>query len=321
MLYGAAPSRPRFVICTPAIRFESEVLFHEGLAGVLAFVREGLRAGEPVVVVAGAAKIAALSAELGSAAAMVRFVDTSGVADNPGRILPLWLDFVAACQRDGRAARGISARAWAAGSNIEQAEGDLHEALLDFALADTVEFRLLRCWDAGALDPALVDAAGPRQPVGDADDLRHASPACAPPAGLLSRECWPLTAATATATPLPFDSASLHAARRKVADRGVSAGLRRGQRDDLVLVVSELAANSVRHGGGRGWLRVWQADDALVCEVSDRGLFQDPLAGRRTPDPQRPGGRGLWLAHQLSDLVQLRSDADGTVVRVHMRRG
>ena len=35
---------------------------------------------------------------------------------------------------------------------------------------------------------------------------------------------------------------------------------------------------------------------------------------------QRENGRGMWLANQLCDLVQLRSSPEGTVVRMHMQR-
>jgi anti-sigma regulatory factor (Ser/Thr protein kinase) len=42
----------------------------------------------------------------------------------------------------------------------------------------------------------------------------------------------------------------------------------------------------------------------------------DPLAGRLTPAHDQEGGRGLYLVHQLCDLVQLRSSPSGTTVRV-----
>ena len=71
------------------------------------------------------------------------------------------------------------------------------------------------------------------------------------------------------------------------------------------------------HGGGRGVLRVWEQDGALVCEVHDDGLLADAFAGRRAPAVDAESGRGLWLVNQLSDLVQVRSGADGTSVRVH----
>src|SRR5688572_10033891 len=42
--------------------------------------------------------------------------------------------------------------------------------------------------------------------------------------------------------------------------------------DDLVLTVDELAANSMRHGGGRGELRLWIDDGGTaVAQVADRG--------------------------------------------------
>jgi hypothetical protein len=43
--------------------------------------------------------------------------------------------------------------------------------------------------------------------------------------------------------------------------------------------------------------------------------------GRTPPSPDQRAGRGLWLANQLCDLVQIRSTEAGTVVRLHMRGG
>jgi anti-sigma regulatory factor (Ser/Thr protein kinase) len=63
-------------------------------------------------------------------------------------------------------------------------------------------------------------------------------------------------------------------------------------------------------------LRTWLQPDALVCEVTDRGRLDDPLVGRLAPAPEEQRGRGLWLANQLSDLVQIRSTPEGTAVRV-----
>ena len=38
--------------------------------------------------------------------------------------------------------------------------------------------------------------------------------------------------------------------------------------------------------------------------------------GRRRPDPLGDGGMGLYLVHQLCDLVQTRTGPAGTTVRV-----
>jgi hypothetical protein len=68
-------------------------------------------------------------------------------------------------------------------------------------------------------------------------------------------------------------------------------------------------------------LRVWDEGDSVICEVSDRGRMDKPLAGRARPELDEQGGWGLWLANQLCDLVQLRTLADGMVVRLHVRAG
>jgi len=130
------------------------------------------------------------------------------------------------------------------------------------------------------------------------------------------------------ATPLPdppgppaelsFGSGSLTGLRDLVSRHAATAGLDSSRAADLVLAVDELATNSLRHGGGRGTLRIWRDDGTLVCEVRDAGRIENPMAGRERPPPERDGGRGLWMVNQLCDLVQLRSFPDGVTVRVHM---
>jgi hypothetical protein len=68
-------------------------------------------------------------------------------------------------------------------------------------------------------------------------------------------------------------------------------------------------------------MRVGRARDTLVFEVADGGRIADPLAGRRRPPGSQQGGHGLWLCNQVCDLVQLRTFAGGSVVRLHTRLG
>src|SRR5216683_1269436 len=68
-----------------------------------------------------------------------------------------------------------------------------------------------------------------------------------------------------------FDGDSLYALRAAVAAHGLQAGLAEGRLGDLVLAVHELAANAVRHGGGRGRLQIWDTGGMLRCEVTDDG--------------------------------------------------
>jgi anti-sigma regulatory factor (Ser/Thr protein kinase) len=85
---------------------------------------------------------------------------------------------------------------------------------------------------------------------------------------------------------------------------------------DLTTALREILDNSVGHGGGGGTLRLWHDREAFVCEVRDTGHIEDPMIGRRrqVDDSGRPSG--LWLANQLCDMVQVRSSADGTTVRL-----
>lgn len=111
-----------------------------------------------------------------------------------------------------------------------------------------------------------------------------------------------------------FDEDSLYGVRAAVAAHVATvAGVRTV--DTVVLIAHELASNAVRHGGGQGRLRLWTAEGSLHCEVSDAGagLEVPALAGRTLPAPSLPGGRGLWIARQLSELSIVTSAAGTTV--------
>ena len=65
-------------------------------------------------------------------------------------------------------------------------------------------------------------------------------------------------------------------------------------------------------------MSIWRDNGTLLCEVRDGGHLDDPLAGRQPPAHGQLNGRGLWMANQLCDLVQIRSLPDGNVVRLHV---
>jgi anti-sigma regulatory factor (Ser/Thr protein kinase) len=96
------------------------------------------------------------------------------------------------------------------------------------------------------------------------------------------------------------------------------AGLAEDRASDLVLAVSEVAANTLRHTRSSGTLAIWHDANEVVCEIRDEGVLTDPLAGQRKPPADASGGHGLWIVHQVCDRVELTSDASGTTVRMHM---
>ncbi|WP_199443165.1 sensor histidine kinase [Umezawaea beigongshangensis] len=106
------------------------------------------------------------------------------------------------------------------------------------------------------------------------------------------------------------------AARRAVteADRSGLPGTEIG---NLVLSVSEVVTNALRHGRGPVRFRVWSAPGQLVATVHDRGTGPaDPFAGLLPASNSPSGGFGLWLAHQLCSHVTLDRGADGFTVRL-----
>jgi hypothetical protein len=89
------------------------------------------------------------------------------------------------------------------------------------------------------------------------------------------------------------------------------------QVESLVLAVHEIAANSLSQGGSSGSYRVARRPDP-VCEIRDIGTIVEPPAGRGYPGSESVRGRGLWIATQLCDLVQVRTRSSGSTVRMHL---
>ena len=123
------------------------------------------------------------------------------------------------------------------------------------------------------------------------------------------------------AVSIEFDGGTTLAEIRKATEHHVrDAGLSTSREADFVLAVNELVANSLRHGGGVGSLRLWFDDQSVYGEVNDRGHITEPLVGRVRPPLPHTASRGLWMTNQLCELVQIRSEPGNTVVRVHMKR-
>jgi anti-sigma regulatory factor (Ser/Thr protein kinase) len=297
-----------------AFLYRDEQEFVTGTAG---FIRDGLAADEPVLVALIPKKLELLRGALGPDADRVLFADMSELGLNPARIIPAWHDFVATHHTGTRAVRGVGEPIWEGRRAPEVAEAQLHEALLNVAF-DSGPGWWLRCpYDVAGLDPSVLDAARgchpstvSRDSVQDSGDYEGHSGA----ARAFGAE---LPEPAHVAATLHFGPGEVIDVRRLTVRHAGRARLDELRTDRLGLAAHELATNSVRHGGGRGTLRVWRNPDALVLEISDRGRIRQPLVGRRTPDLLAEGGRGVWLVNQLCDLVQLRSSDAGTRVRIH----
>jgi anti-sigma regulatory factor (Ser/Thr protein kinase) len=304
-------------------RHEAFLYAHQDdfVAGALAFLAAPLALGRPALVMTDAPKLALLRAALGERAAAVDFADMGIVGHNPACIIPAWSAFAEAHHGVGPL-WGIGEPVWPGRSPAELDECRHHELLLNLAFSDAA-FRLLCPYDTAALEPSVVEdmwASHPRispsSPSADNGTAGVAADGVVDTASLLAET---LPEPPADALVVGSDLDDLHGLRRHVQRVAAASGLEAGEIDDLVLAVDEVATNSLRYAGGAREVLSWTEDGAVVCEVRDDGRVTDPLVGRRRPSPHQVGGRGLWIANQLCDLVQMRSSDTGTVVRLHKR--
>jgi anti-sigma regulatory factor (Ser/Thr protein kinase) len=299
--------------------FAHETFFYretgEFVTGVAGFARGGLAADEVVVVAAPRPRVDAVRDALAGDAARVQFLDMAEVGGNPARIIAVWAAALDTAIAAGRGLRGVGEPAFAGRRPAELVECQLHELLLNEAFDPGPAWRLVCPYDESALPPAVCAGA------------RRAHPVCASPGGRAPSSDFDHTETLAAfAEPLPrplegglrgtFGPYDVPALRHTVATFARSCGLGEERVEALQLAASELASNSIRHGGGTGEVALWLEPGAAVIEVSDGGEVTDPLTGRRHPPVEQEGGRGVWLVNQLCDLVQLRSSPAGTTVRV-----
>jgi anti-sigma regulatory factor (Ser/Thr protein kinase) len=303
----------------PGTGFEHEALLYRGeedfLAGLLPFVREGLERDETVVVAEPPSRLGLLRDALGDDAGAVRFLDMTEIGGNPARIIGVWATVLEEQVAAGRQLRGVGEPAFAARRELELVECELHEQLLNHAFGAGPAWRLLCPYDELSLPRAICTGALHTHPIRSttADRL---------PSDAYAEDAWRETFAAELPRPERgvlrgmYGPGDVPATRRTVAQYARSCGLPPEQVEVLELAASELATNSIRHGGGTGTVTMWTEAEAVVVEFSDTGHLADPLTGRLAPAVDSVGGRGLYLVHQLCDLVQVRSSPRATTVRV-----
>ena len=304
----------------PHSSYKHEALFYRGNDGFLAqtvpFVREGLRLNQPVMVAVIQPRLELLRDALGADADAVRFVDMGQLGANPAQIIPCWRRFVDEHAELNSPMRGIGEPIWAGRRPEELRECQLHEALLNLAVGPDTPMWLSCPYDLDALSddvvaeaqrshPAVVDGAGYRGSttyggLHHVDEIFRSE--LPPPAG--------------SAAQMVIRPGTLGQIGGFVSARAQESGLDAERIDAVVTAIDALAASSVLNGDGRGLLSIWRDERALVCEVADRGRFDDPLIGRIEPGDDDAAARAVWLANQLCDLTQSRSTPKGAVVRL-----
>jgi anti-sigma regulatory factor (Ser/Thr protein kinase) len=277
-----------------------------------AFVQAAVAAAEPLLVAVPGPLAALPDWPAGGA---IWTADMAELGRNPARIAPALRAFCDA--HPGRPVRVITESIWPGRSRAELCEAARQEALMEQVLAGLTA-EVLCPYNAAMLPRSvLADAARAHRWQVRGDDVAANAEYEGP--GAIPAWCQvPLPSPPPDADAVEYRS-DLRPVRAMVTAAGERAGLAAARVTDLMIAVSEVAANTLRHTGGGGVALAWRADGEVLCQVTDTGLISDPLAGLYRPPPGEPGGQGLWLVNQVCDLVEVRSGAAGTSVRMHMR--
>lgn len=129
---------------------------------------------------------------------------------------------------------------------------------------------------------------------------------------------------TSASVSVPHESTGVRIARHTFADQLEAVGVPEEERDDAVLVISELVSNAVKHAAPlpSGEIRVrWRVhDDLLHVEITDGGAGTRPYASVAALSAL--GGRGLDIVRTVSTEWGVTEGEDSVTVWAQVpRRG
>jgi anti-sigma regulatory factor (Ser/Thr protein kinase) len=293
-------------------------LFYRGQAdyvsAALGFIGEALDRKEPVFAAVPGAKVGLLRSALAADAERVVLGDMAQIGRNPARIIPAVRAF--ADLHPGERVCYFGEPTWPARTGSELREAARHEALINLAFAG-VPVTILCPYDMnGSPAGTLTDAERTHPLLLSQGRSRRSS-------GYLGPDGLPPCCEQPLAHPPPWAQrrhylSDLRTVRDLVTSHAARAGLAWERVPDLVLAVSEVAANTLRHTTAGGTVQVWHTGEDIMCQIDDTGRIADPLAGRVRPAEDRLRGHGLWLVNQICDLVEVRTGAIGTTIRLSM---
>jgi anti-sigma regulatory factor (Ser/Thr protein kinase) len=280
----------------------------------LPFVRQALQAEEPTLVAVQDRHVANLRMALGGAPDGVSLYPVEGWYETSARTREKFARWAAERAAGGRRVRLIGEPPWALGHAAQVRDWARHESVINIAFAGR-PVTFICPYDARALPEEVLDhAQGTHPEIVDGGGVW--------PSGSYEEPvdfCRRLDSAVEPETDEPsletgFALEELAAVRRAIGSFAIDAGLSGSRTEELVLAVNEIATNAVIHGRSPATVGAWEADEEIVVEVTDAGEgIRDALAGQLSPPITSRRGRGLWMARQLCDAVEVRSNGGCTV--------
>ncbi len=283
------------------------------------WLREGLENQNGAIVVTTSPHIDQFRDALGTDEASISFLSSDDWYVRPVQTIAAWRRLLADAADTGVTYTRIIGEVRFGATQDLQTSWTRYESALN-AVFERSPAWIVCPYDVRELPPAVIDQAWRTHPT-VWDSTRRASDRYEIPARLLREIVEPGREVTGPPSlELEIDG-RLGGIRESVRALGVEAALPRARVEELVLAVSELAGNTVRHAGGGGKLALWLTPQGVVCEVTDQGGgLKDPLAGLVPPKPSASAGMGLWIARQLSDSFAIGAEGNGTTVRIAVDR-
>ncbi|NJP31083.1 anti-sigma factor RsbA family regulatory protein [Micromonospora thermarum] len=311
MRTGAAAGHPGYF--HEAIRYDTD---DELLAVVVPFLLGGVEAGEPTFVALGERNAKLVRAAVPTGAA-VEFLPGGDVYARPAAAIRSYRQLLAEQVAGGakqiriigevpEVALGATWDWWA------RYESAINHAYDDFPLWSMCPY------DTRIVPPAvLADVARTHPRFATPDGGHVPSPTWTPPEAFL-REHRPAPPDPIQAAPPVVDLRDPSAADARAAVYGADQGrLPVDDLEDLVVAVSEIVTNALRHGRAPVRMRLWAAPDRIVVTVSDAGTGPaDPYAGLLPAGNGSPGGLGLWITYQSCNHVSQHHGPDGFTLRL-----
>ncbi|HEY2602984.1 MAG TPA: sensor histidine kinase [Thermoleophilaceae bacterium] len=290
-----------------ALVYESD---EEHVDASVAFLREGLEAGEACAVAQTRDGISRMREALMGDADRVAFFDVSSVYTRPAHAVAQYYGTFLELLREAPSVRAVAEGQFGF-SAADVREWTMYESITNVAYSHLPVW-VVCTYDARRVPDALLEGMWETHSDVLTDEWRG-SDHFQDPRELVSR---------LTPAPEPLPGLRSLPGVRDVESFRESLAQELGRENlppdvamNVLVAGTEIAANAIRHGGGIEEVRAGQVDARFVCEVVDRGGgFSDPLAGYLAP---REGvGAGLWVARQLAWRLEAFQSPAGFSVRI-----
>jgi hypothetical protein len=290
----------------------------EFLAMAVPFVRDGLNQGERVLATTTSANLALLAKELGDRWQQVDQAESAYFGRRTSQRVAAFDAYWRRMAPGPGHVRILAEPIWSGRADREVTAWERMESTLNVVLSAT-NIWMICPYDTRVAPPHVVAGAQRTHPARIRGTSAEPCPEFTDPAAFASAcDAAPLSEPPANAE-LVDVGRDLAGLRRFVAVEAVALGLA-GERAQLLVTAANEAATYLLANGAGGIIACAWADGAsIVCDLRQPlGRLGDPFLGFRPPDGEPAGGDGMWLARQLCEAVDLRTDEGGCTLRLQI---